>query len=106
MTTNSETIHGNTLAGKLISWLFGTAVLATGIVNTFWGEPTGFGIFLILLSFVYFLPVNAIVKGLTGYSVPGMRVLRIVLALFILWVVLGVGDLFEKIELMKLDLNK
>lgn len=106
MVVTRTTAIGNeiTLVGKLISWLFGTAVLAAGIVNTFWGEPAGFGVFLILLSLVYFLPVAAIVKRLTGFTIPGMRWLRILLALFIIWAAMGVGELFEKVELMKLDL--
>ncbi len=39
---------------NIISWLFGIAVFATGVLNTFWGNDTGFGIFLILLSFFIF----------------------------------------------------
>ncbi len=94
-----------TLVGKVIGWLFGTLVLAAGIINTFWGEPAGFGVFLMLLSLVYFLPVNTIFKRLTGYSIPGIRLLKILLALFIIWAAMGVGELFNKIELMQLDLN-
>ncbi|MDQ3683909.1 MAG: hypothetical protein M3352_12685 [Bacteroidota bacterium] len=102
--TSEITTNDTTIVGKIISWLFGIAVFAAGIINTFWGKPSGFGIFLILLSFVYFLPVNAILKRLTGFSIPGMRILRILLGIFIIWVVLGVGDLFDKIEVMKMDL--
>jgi hypothetical protein len=84
----------------IISWIFGVLVFALGIVNTFWGNDPGFGIFLLLLSFVYFLPVNTIFKKITGFSIPGMGLIRIGLALFILWASLGVGELFDKIELM------
>ncbi len=94
-----------TMVGKMISWLFGIAVLAAGIVNAFWGNNAGFGIFLILLSFVYFLPVNVIFKKMTGFSIPAIRILKILLGIFIIWAVLGVGELFEKIEIMKMDLN-
>ncbi|HEX8334222.1 MAG TPA: hypothetical protein VF622_16495 [Segetibacter sp.] len=105
MNSKTETTTNEiTLAGKIISWLFGLSVLAAGIVNTFWGKPVGFGIFLILLSFIYFLPVNTIFRNMTGYSIPGMRVLRILLGMFIIWAALGVGDLFDKIEVMKMDL--
>ena len=93
-----------TLAGKIVSWLFGFAVLAAGLVNTFWGNDTGFGIFLVLLSLTYFLPVHGIFKRLTGYNIPGIRGLKIILAVFIIWAALGVGELFDKIELMKADL--
>ncbi len=101
MNNKSEiSTNETTIIGKIISWLFGIAVLAAGVINTFWGEPTGFGIFLILLSFVYFLPVNAIFKQMTGVSIPGIRALKILLGVFIIWAVLGVGELFDKIELM------
>jgi len=42
----------------IISWLFGIVVVAIGLVNLFWGNDPGFGVFLLLLSLVYFLPVG------------------------------------------------
>ncbi len=85
---------------NIISWLFGIVVVAIGLVNLFWGNDTGFGVFLLLLSLVYFLPVNAILRKLTGLSIPKLGIVKIVLGIFILWVSLGVGELFTKIELM------
>jgi hypothetical protein len=73
-------------------------------VNTFWGNDPGFGVFILLLSFVYFLPVNAILKKMSGFSIPRMGIVKILLGIFILWASLGVGELFDKIELMKMDL--
>ena len=90
--------------GKIISWLFGLAVLCAGIINTGWGNDTGFGIFLVILSLIYFLPVNAIFKKITGSTIPAIRILKILLGIFIIWAVLGVGELFDKIELMKAGL--
>lgn len=83
---------------NIISWLFGTVVFAIGVINTFWGNDPGFGVFLLLLSFVYFPPVNTILKERTGFSIP--RILKILLGIFILWASLGVGELFDKIDLM------
>lgn len=37
---------------NISGWLFGIAVFAVGIINTFWGSDPGFGIFLLLLSFI------------------------------------------------------
>ena len=82
-----------------VSWLFGLAVAAIGIINMFWGNDPGFGIFLFLLSFVYFPPANTLWEKWTGIAIP--RVVKIILAVFILWVALGVGELFDKIDLMK-----
>jgi hypothetical protein len=93
-----------TTVGKIISWLFGLAVLCAGIINTGWGNDTGFGIFLVILSLIYFLPVNAIFKKITGSTIPAIRILKILLGIFIIWAVLGVGELFDKIALMKADM--
>ena len=90
---------------NIISWIFGIVVVAIGVVNVFWGNDMGFGIFLLLLSFIYFLPVNTILRKLTGFSIPKMGMVKIVLGIFILWASLGVGELFDKIDLMLNDLR-
>lgn len=87
--------------GNAISWLFGLIVFALGIVNCFWGNDPGFGVFLLLLSFVYFPPVSSLVRQKTGYSIN--IILKVLLAIFIIWAALGVGELFDKIELMRMD---
>lgn len=94
--------HGSA-AGNIISWLFGIAVLAIGLVNTFWGNDTGFGIFLILLSFVYYPPVQSLVKRTFGFSIP--LIAKILLGVFIIWAAMGVGELWDKIDIMVRDLN-
>jgi hypothetical protein len=81
-----------------ISWMFGIAVVAIGILNIFWGNDQGFGIFILLLSFIYFPPVNRIFKEKTGFSIH--KNIKIVLGIFIIWAALGVGELFGKIDLM------
>jgi hypothetical protein len=91
---------------NLIGWVFGIAVFAAGVVNTLWGNDPGFGIFLLLLSFVYFPPTSnllrAISKQLIGFPIP--KIAKIVLGIFIVWATLGVGELFDKINLMMMDL--
>ncbi|HLO39255.1 MAG TPA: hypothetical protein VK173_12215 [Lacibacter sp.] len=84
----------------IISWIFGVLAFAIGIVNTFWGNDAGFGIFILLLSFLYFLPVNTMLKKITGFTIPRMGLVRIGVGLFIIWASVGVGELFDKIELM------
>ena len=88
-----------------ISWLFGTVVFAIGLVNTFWGNDPGFGIFILLLSLVYFLPVNNILRKSIGFTIPRLRIVKIVLGLFIIWAALGVGELFDKTGQMMRDLQ-
>ena len=94
------------MTSKIITWIFGIAVFAAGIVNTFWGNDPGFGVFILLLSFVYFPPTSAILdaifKRVTGFSIP--KIGQIVLGIFIIWATLGVGELFDKINLMMTDL--
>lgn len=98
------TLNNKSIVGNIINWLFGIVVLAIGIINTFWGNDPGFGIFILLLSLVYFLPVNALLRKWFGFSIPGMGILKIFLGILILWASLGVGELFDKIDLMMKDL--
>ena len=84
-----------------ISWLFGIVAMTIGIINTFWGNDPGYGVFIFLLSFVYFPPANAFLKKISGLSIPLFA--KIILGVFILWSALGVGELFNKINLMMKD---
>ncbi len=96
-------MNNRTDVWNLISWLFGIAVIAIGVVNVFWGNDPGFGVFLLLLSFVYFPPVTALIRKWIGFKIPG--VVKIILGILIFWAALGVGELFDKIELMFLELS-
>ena len=91
------------LAGRIISWVFGIVVLVAGTINAFWGNDTLFGVFIILLSFIYFPPANDVLKKLTGFTIPPL--LKIILGLLVTWAALGVGELFSKIHLMLADLS-
>ena len=103
MDNKSElTVDYKSIVGNVIGWLFGIAVLAIGVINTFWGNDPGFGIFIVLLSFVYFPPANVLIKKMSGFSIP--LVAKIILGIFIIWAALGVGELFNKIDLMLMDL--
>ena len=84
------------------SWIFGIIVFGIGVLNVFWGNDAGFGIFLILLSFVFFPLVNTLVKESLNITIPVL--IKILLGIFILWAALGVGELFNKIQLMMMDL--
>ncbi len=88
---------------QIISWIFGIIAFAIGVINTFWGNDMYFGIMLVVLSLVYFPPLNVILKKSTGFTIPG--ILKILVGLFIIWSSLGVGELFDKIELMMKDLS-
>lgn len=95
-------MNSQSTISTVISWIFGIAVFAAGVVNLLWGNDPGFGVFLMLLSFVYFPPVTALLRKKTGIPVPGIA--KIILGILIIWAVLGVGELFDKIDLMMQDL--
>ena len=86
----------------IISWIFGAFFFAIGVVNTFWGNDPGFGIFIILLSLIYFFPVNAILQNWFGFTIP-LRLVKILIGVFIIWAAMGVGELPDKVELMRND---
>ena len=90
----------NVNIGTLSSWIFGILAAAIGIVNTFCGNDPGFGIFVLLLSLLYFLPVNELLKKATGFHIPKMGWIKVGVGVFIIWASLGVGELFDKIDLM------
>ncbi len=96
----STAINDGATALTIISWIFGLLFLFMGFVNTFWGGDTAFGIFIMLLSLIYFLPVNAIFQKITGFAIPKFWILKILLGLFIVWAAMGVGELPDKVELM------
>lgn len=81
-----------------LSWFAGICFLIMGLINIFWGNDLLLGIGLLILAFIYFPPVNAYVKRRTGFYFPGIA--KIILAGVLLWIVLGVGELPAKIDLM------
>lgn len=89
--------------GSIISWIFGMVFLATGIINTFWGNDTGSGIFIVLLSLLIIPLSSNIIQRWLGRPISPF--VRVVIGLFILWSSLGVGELFDKIDLMVNDLR-
>lgn len=78
---------------NVISLIFGVIVFIDGLLNLFRGNDFGFGVFLILLSFIYFPPVNIFIKKRFNFSIP--FILKILLGIFIIWVTLAVGALAE-----------
>lgn len=88
--------------GSIFSSLFGIVVAAIGIINTFWGNDPGYGVFILLLSLVYFPPATTVIERMTGRAVSVSA--KVLLGIFILWTALGVAELSDKIDLMLMDL--
>ncbi|HEX6169156.1 MAG TPA: hypothetical protein VFZ33_05650 [Chitinophagaceae bacterium] len=104
MTNDSTTITSyKSTVGNILGWFVGIIFLAVGLVNLFWGNDPGFGAFIILLSFVYLPPVNHLVNKWFGYSIP--LLIKIALAIFIIWAAVGVGELGDKVDMMIRDFS-
>ena len=52
------------------SWIFGILVFAIGVLNVFWGNDAGFGVFIVLLSFAFFPLINTLIKERIGFTIP------------------------------------
>ena len=95
---NVQVSENRSALWEVLSWLFGVIVVAIGIINIFWGNDPGFGVFVVLLSLIYFPPAAMLFTRMTRLPIPLFA--KIILGLFITWAALGVGELFEKIDLM------
>lgn len=79
----------------LAGWVFGSVVLAIGVSNLILVHPVP-GIVFMLLSLVYFPPVNGLLRQRFGFSIP--RAFKIILGIVIIWFTLGVSDLGDMID--------
>ncbi|TBW28290.1 hypothetical protein [Gramella sp. KN1008] len=77
----------------IVGWLFGVFVLVVGIMNLLRGNDPGLGVTYVVLSVIYFPPVNRILKDLFGFSIS--YYLKAALAILIIWVTLAVGAIAE-----------
>lgn len=90
--SNNSTITG------VISGIFGVLFMAIGLVNTFWGNDPQFGIFIVLLSLLFFTPVTDFITAKTGFKVHWAG--KLLIGAFIFWAAIGVGELFDKVDMM------
>ena len=80
---------------NIISWILGLLVFAIGMANLILIHPVP-GIIGLLLSLLFFPPVNDVLKKTVGFTIP--FAVKIVLALFIFWFTLGISDLGDMID--------
>ena len=93
--TSAGAIKENLREGNVMSWIFGIAVFATGVLNVLLVHPVP-GVVYLLLSFVYFPPTDAVLKGRLGFSIHYL--VRIILGVVIVMFTLGVSDLGDMID--------
>ena len=83
------------IISNTISWLLGIIVYAIGVLNLFLIHLVP-GIVFLILSFVFFPPINDHIRKKFGFSVPFY--LKIGLGILIIWFTLGVSDLGDMID--------
>ena len=104
MNNQSEVIRNDkSFVFNTISWLVGLLFFTIGLINMFWGNDFFFGVFLAGLSLVFLPPVNVFARDKFGFSIP--LVAKIIIGLFIIWSAVGVGELFDKIDMLVRDLK-
>jgi len=88
-------MSGRLIGSELFSWFFWAILLVIGILNIVLIHPVP-GIIYIILSFIYFPNTNEFLKQKFRFSI--LPVVKVVLAILIMWFTLGVGDLMELFE--------
>ncbi len=82
----------------VLNWFVAVLFSTIGIVNCVVGNDPEFGVFILLLSLLFYPPLRLVFQQKTGWSIPSF--VLIVLGLFILWSSLGVGELLDKIKMI------
>lgn len=88
---------------NFLGWIFGILFSLVGIVNMFWGNDPLFGVFVFGSSLMFYPPLSMLFKKLSGYSIPGL--VKILVGAFIIWASVGVGELFDKLDMMLASLS-
>ena len=82
----------------LLNWFIAVLFSTIGIVNCVVGNDPEFGVFILLLSLLFYPPLRLVFQQKTGWSIPSY--VLILLGLFVFWSSLGVGELLEKIKII------
>jgi hypothetical protein len=88
----------NRFLSSAVNILLGLLFSFIGFVNTFWGNDPYYGLLIILVSLIFYLPTINLILDKIPKKV--LLVSKILIGLFILWTSLGVGELFAKMEIM------
>lgn len=83
----------------LLNLFIGLLCTFIGFVNCFWGNDPFFGYFITIISLIFYVPLYSIIAEKIKPNI--ILMLKVILVLFILWSSLGVGEFFNKIEMMQ-----
>ena len=86
------------MMNKILGWLLAIVFSLIALINIFWGNDSIFGIFLLFLALSYVPTINDLIALKTGIRLPLWS--KIAIDVFIIWSSLGVGELFDKIDMM------
>ncbi|SFU42315.1 hypothetical protein SAMN05216480_10362 [Pustulibacterium marinum] len=78
---------------RMLLWTFGTLVLLNGFLNLFFGNDPGLGLSFVLISAIYLPPITDRIYQHYHIRIP--LLLRVILAILMLWVTGAVGALAE-----------
>lgn len=91
----------NKVKSSSINLVFGLLCTFIGFVNCFWGNDPFLGYLITLISFVFYVPLFNLISE---YLKPNfLLIVKVILIVLIIWASLGVGELFDKIEFMKVN---
>jgi hypothetical protein len=77
------------------SWIICTIFFFIGVLNMILIHPVP-GFIYILISLIYLPPLSNYIKVKLRISIP--IILKVILAILVMWFTLGVGDLMEMFE--------
>lgn len=83
----------------IVRWFFGFLFVLVGGINIGWGNDPVFGLFIAVLALVYFPPITTRIEQKSGFRIRGWML--VLLGLLIFWMAMGVGELPEKISMMR-----
>jgi hypothetical protein len=89
------TMHNRPTIWTISGWSFGLLVLIIGVLNLILVHPVP-GIAYLLISLVYFPPVNTYLKSKLGFGIP--VIVKILLGIVLIMFTLGVSDLGDMID--------
>jgi hypothetical protein len=79
----------------LMNWIFFIVFISLALLNMIFVHIVP-GLIYLLISFVYLPPSNNLIKKKFGIIMP--KLIKIILAVLVLWFTLGVSDLLEIVE--------
>ncbi|MER2997684.1 hypothetical protein [Pontibacter populi] len=89
------TMHNRPTIWIIVGWIFALIVVTIGVLNLFLVHPVP-GIAYLLISLVYFPPVNSYIRSKFGFGIPA--IVKILLGIVLIMFTLGVSDLGDMID--------